>query len=321
MNKNAILKKLNHKHEDFLKSIEDRELRDLIHKHSIITGGALASLLQGEYPNDFDYYFTNQATAKRVAEYYVARFIEMNPATKDTSEKMGTPEVVVEGDRIRIRIKSAGIVGENTDGNQYQYFESQPAAAGENFIDQAVEEISEADDIEATYLEAVKTETEKKYRPVYLTDNAITLSDKVQIIIRFYGSPRDIHKNFDFIHCMNSWIPYKNRLILNKGALVSILTKQLKYVGSRYPLCSVVRMRKFLKRGWNINAGQILKMCFQISQMDLTNIEVLEEQLVGVDTAYFKHLIQCLKDRKSENKNWIADQTYIASLVDRIFGD
>jgi hypothetical protein len=57
--------------------------------------------------------------------------------------------------------------------------------------------------------------------------------------------------------------------VLRAEALESILTKELRYVGSRYPLCSVIRTRKFLARGWTINAGQYVKMCFQISQLDL----------------------------------------------------
>ena len=34
----------------------------------------------------------------------------------------------------------------------------------------------------------------------------------------------------------------------------------------------MIRTRKFLKRGWHINAGQYLKMCFQISELDLSDI-------------------------------------------------
>nr|MCU0343906.1 T9SS type A sorting domain-containing protein [Ignavibacterium sp.] len=43
---------------------------------------------------------------------------------------------------------------------------------------------------------------DKKYRPVFISENAITLSDKVQLVIRFYGTPAEIHDNYDYAHCM-----------------------------------------------------------------------------------------------------------------------
>ena len=79
-------------------------------------------------------------------------------------------------------------------------------------------------------------------------------------------------------------------------------------------------MRKFIQRGWTINAGEILKMVFQLNSMDLTDIHVLEEQLIGVDTAYFRQLIDALKTRKENDKDFVPTQTYITTLVDKIFG-
>ena len=33
----------------------------------------------------------------------------------------------------------------------------------------------------------------------------LTLSGAVQLIIRFYGPPEEIHANYDFIHCTCCW--------------------------------------------------------------------------------------------------------------------
>ena len=103
--------------------------------------------------------------------------------------------------------------------------------------------------------------------------------------------------------------------MLRPDALEALLAKELRYVGSKYPICSVVRLRKFISRGWRINAGQILKMAMQISQLDLTDIKVLEDQLTGVDTAYFLQLIQRLKDNDPEKVNG----AYLIEIIDRIF--
>jgi hypothetical protein len=39
----------------------------------------------------------------------------------------------------------------------------------------------------------------------------------------------------------------------------------------------------------------MLKMMFQVSDLDLKNPDVLEEQLIGVDIAYFSTLIEVLR--------------------------
>lgn len=42
--------------------------------NSLIAGGAIASLLLGETPNDLDIYLTSQETALRLAVYYVKKW-------------------------------------------------------------------------------------------------------------------------------------------------------------------------------------------------------------------------------------------------------
>ena len=158
-------------------------------------------------------------------------------------------------------------------------------------------------------------DTKPAYRPVFMSCNAITLSDKMQLVIRFTGEPDEIHKNYDFVHCTNYWTSKNNHLELRKEALEAILTKELLYTGSLYPVCSVIRTRKFLHRGWTINAGQYLKMCMQISQLDLTDFNILSEQLVGVDTAYFCELLDKLQINNPEKVNY----TYLMEIIDRLF--
>jgi len=153
-----------------------------------------------------------------------------------------------------------------------------------------------------------------------MSTNAITLSNKVQLVIRFYGNSEDVHKNYDFIHCCNYWTSHNKKLTLHPLALESILSKQLQYQGSLYPVCSVIRTRKFLRKGWYINAGQLLKMMFQISELDLTNITVLEEQLTGVDAAYFFQVIDYCKKRQEEDKEFKVTTPYLISIIDKIFG-
>jgi len=156
------------------------------------------------------------------------------------------------------------------------------------------------------------------YEPIFMTENAITLANNVQIITRFSGRPSEIHANYDFVHATNYWT-YKDKLVLNKEALTSLITKELKYAGSRYPLCSIIRTRKFVKAGFTINAGQYLKMAMQLNELELKNPKVLKEQLVGVDSAYFNAFLSCLNHKIDKEGLGAITTTYIFNLVDLIF--
>lgn len=297
----TIKKILQKKHDEFVASIEDEQVRNLVAKNSIITGGSITSLLLGEKVHDFDYYFTTGETALAVTNYYVDKFNEAHP---------GKQVKVVEDDtgRIRVWIQSQGIASEEDPGN-YKYFELDPNPANaEEFVDLAM-----------NVLEEESAEDKPRYRPVFMTSNAITLSDKIQLVIRFYGPPEEIHSNYDFVHCMCYWTSCDGELVLPNESLQAILARELVYKGSKYPIASIIRTRKFIQRGWVINAGQYLKMCMQINELDLKNPAVLEDQLIGVDFAYFQQVINYLRERKERDKDFEITAAYIAEIVDKIF--
>lgn len=297
----------------WIDSIEDKDLQAAVKRDTIVTGGAIASMLQGEEVNDFDIYFKTYSTTLRVAEYYIARFKASKKDGLDFDLHLDPKAASI--NRVKIVAKSAGVAGETTTTGEYKYFEVHPDEKAADYISKVMDNPEEIEDtFEDTRMELVK-ETEGKFRPVFLSSNAITLSDKIQIVLRFYGNPDEIHENYDFVHCTSYWTASDGKLVLRQEALESIMSKELRYVGSKYPICSVVRLRKFIARGWRINAGQILKMAMQISELDLQSIEVLEDQLTGVDTAYFLQLISNLKDKDPERVN----SGYLIEIIDRLF--
>lgn len=293
MKRKTIKAIIGKKFNEFVESIEDENVRNLVKKNTIITGGCITSMLLNEKVNDFDIYFTNKETTKAVAMYYISKFKETN---KDYDISL-----IDDDERIKIRVKSDGLAEEEN----------------ETPVDDIIDKIGQVDDIEAEMIE-VESEGEK-YRPVYLSANAITLSDKIQLVIRFYGEPDVIHENYDFEHTKCYWRSSNKHLDLPQRALEAILNKELLYTGSKYPVCSVIRTRKFIRRGWQINAGQYLKMCFQISELNLSDLSVLEEQLVGVDSAWFEQVISILKKKKEDDPKFTVDNTYLMSIVDKIF--
>lgn len=309
MKKKTIRLVINNKINDWLSTIDDDVLRNRMKKNIIVTGGCIASMLLKEKVNDFDVYFRDKETTKLVAEYYLKKFKEN---TKVLSIINANMYVDAQEDRVSIYVKSAGVATENSDKTSYGYFEMMPDYEAENYTHKVVGEIE--DTYDETNEQAQEVE-DNSYRPVFLSTNAITLSNRIQIITRFFGDPEEIHKNFDYVHCTNYWKSWDNELVLKQDALEAILARELRYVGSKYPLCSILRMRKFIQRGWTINAGQILKAVMQLQELDLKDIDVLRDQLTGVDSAYFTQVINRLKEKGAEK----IDSAYLIEIIDRIF--
>ena len=291
MKAKTIKKVINSRVKAWLESITDEVLRKDASENVIVTGGCIVSMLQRENVNDFDIYFRTFDVTKRIAEYYTKIFCKGD-------EERVTVKANQDTGRIKMFIKSVGVSG----------VQPKEETLGEELL-------TEMDEVKA----ATVDDTAPKYQPVFISANAITLSNKVQIIVRFWGEPAEIHTNYDFVHCMMYWTSWDDNLVLPQAALEAVITKELRYVGSLYPICSVIRLRKFISRGWSINAGQILKMCMQISKLDLTSINVLEDQLTGVDAAYFMQIIYMLQKKQEETGESKIDATYVATLIDRIF--
>lgn len=300
MNSKNIKKHLKAKLRDWTEHIDNAEVKKVVEENTIITGGAMVSLLMGERPHDYDVYFRTKEACIEVAKYYVDKWNETHN-DKPVSLRVG------EDGSVKCFVQSKGIADED---------EEKKSDISYNFesTEREDEEMGAVSDKDQT-----EDDGKEKYRPRFITSNAITLSDKIQIVTRFYGEVAEIHKNYDFVHCTCAWSSWDNEVFLPQKALECIINKELYYVGSKYPLCSIIRTRKYIERGYHINAGQYVKMCMQLNELDLKDVKVLEEQLTGVDTTYFQMMIDELRKYKEENDSDKVDMTYAMKLIDKLF--
>lgn len=327
MNSKNIRNHLFNKVEDWAKSVSDPEIKDCILNDTIITGGAIVSLLMNEKPHDYDVYFRTEESLKKVAEYYVKKYIDKMPNDSekpvpevqrcywsDDDVQGGRWVVLKDGDahrddeRLRIFIRSEGALGDGFDNyaaDDIQYRRNMAVIS--SAVKKAMKENGD------------KETKNAKYEPIFMTNNALSLSDDIQVVIRFYGEPEKIHETYDFVHCRSYYLKKTNKLVLPADALEAIINKELKYVGSKYPLCSIIRTRKFINRGWTINAGQYVKMVLQLQDMNLKNLHVFEEQLIGVDSTYFNDVIAMIEKARDTNKDVLNDTTYLLKLIDQVF--
>lgn len=166
------------------------------------------------------------------------------------------------------------------------------------------------------------------YRIKAITRNAITLETGTQIIVRYYGLPTQILKEFDFAHTKNAYIYPRGELVLKPEALESLLTKELRYIETKYPIAAFIRSQKFIHRGFTMDMPDMFKMVAQINALDLTNGDVLQDQLLGVSATVavqFVEAIQNLTVQIGENPfvTETAKDNYelLAEAIDNFFED
>lgn len=325
MKKKTINNTISKKITDWINSIEDKKLQELVKRDVIVTGGCIASMFLNENVKDYDIYFRTLETTFKVCEYYSNKMNERIDSDV-------VPQIVIKNTKIFntnkltvVDLKSVidykPTINEDVKYRVRAYIGSVGVAKDDSYDENAENAEFEGSEPIAPTLEQIKLEKnqeiDEKYYPVYISTNAITLSNKIQIVLRFYGDPEVIHNNYDFIHCTNYWT-FKTGVVTNIEALECLLNKELKYFGSKYPLASILRTKKFINRGWTVNAGQYIKMVFQLNSMDLEDINTLEEQLTGVDIAYMHNLINQIKRMKEEKPDFEI-KNYFIDVVEQIF--
>jgi hypothetical protein len=298
----TIQKNIQSKLEEWLKTITDEALAKDVKENLLVSGGSITSMLLNEPVNDYDIYLMDIDVCKRLAKYYTQTFQDVvifdGREKQKLVDKYNDENDTIDGKLPIDRNNSFAISLRNLKDDQIKlYFNG---ANGGMKVNDGIEE------------------DKLNYTPLYFSPNAISLSHNLQIVLRFWGTAEQIHKTFDYIHATN-YFTFKEGLVRNLEAVESILTKQLKYQGSYYPVTSIIRAKKFIKRGFNIGAGELLKIMFQISQLDLTNPDVLEEQLIGVDVAYFDLIITALRNKMDSDKDFKLSAEYFNKLIDRVF--
>lgn len=324
MKQKTIKKVLAKKLDEWANSVTDDSVRSAIKRDAIVTGGSIASMLLDEKVNDFDIYFRTLDTAKIVSDYYVKK---SNAKIQILDGRQILPESVQ--DKLFYN-------GEEVDDNSV-YTTALKAVAGKSRIllfnpsgyyavegrSKGIDSVIDEESTESVDLYTRVSEINKEelppYSSLYFTANAITLTDQIQLVIRFVGEAQDLHKNYDFVHATSYYDYKEDELVVPYEALESLRTKELKYIGSLYPVTSVIRTKKFIKRGWSCSAGTYLKILFQVSELNLQDVDVLTEQLCGVDIAYFSIIIEALSNRKRESENSVPYE-YLSALIDKVFG-
>lgn len=102
----------------------------------------------------------------------------------------------------------------------------------------------DVEDINEKYREEIHTKITGKL----ITENAITLKNKIQLITKHYGQPDEIRSTFDFVHCMPYYDSRDDKLYMSYEQYQLIVGKKLKI--NCKETFTKHREEKFLNRGW-----------------------------------------------------------------------
>jgi hypothetical protein len=279
--------------ESWISTLPDT-MQSQVRQGIVVTGGCIVSMLRNEPVNDFDIYFSDPGVAKEVVQHYV----------DGQGKELRDTHITVEGGP-RTR----------TGPSLYRVY----VDASHSSLNRVGSDVGKRE--RSTIISFSKNNKyEGKsgiYVPLFLTENALTLTNGIQLITRFCGSVETIHETFDYVHARSYWT-YTTGLVLRPNAMESILTNELIVNNvDRYPISAMMRMRKFIERGWKINAGEMFKIAFAISKLDLNNVNVLREQLIGVDLLLFVEFLRELDKHKNEQD--FVDESTIMNYITEVF--
>ena len=151
--------------------------------------------------------------------------------------------------------------------------------------------------IDDLWLRNIKVHLNNNYEMAFESPTATSYKKdkiKIQLVIMPSMITDSIDKllsQFDFTICMGAYDFKDEKFILNENFLPDLSRKELKFnVDAKYPLASLFRIRKFLKRGYKISGTEIIKIGLSINNLKIDNYVTLKEQLHGIDTLFLKDL-------------------------------
>lgn len=136
------------------------------------------------------------------------------------------------------------------------------------------------------------------------TDNAVSYvvnEVRVQLIKKVFGAPKEIIKQFDFTICMAAYDPQTETIIMDDNFLYHLAQRTL-YLNTelKYPIATLWRVKKYLKRDFSLPAIEIIKLALIINNLKIETFGQLKEQLEGIDTYFLRELTDALINKENE---------------------
>ena len=72
-------------------------------------------------------------------------------------------------------------------------------------------------------------------------------------------------------------------------------------VDTKFPISSLYRVRKYLKRGFTLSGIEAIKLGLAIQRLEIKTHKELRRQIMGIDTLFLRDLTDALKSKEEKN--------------------
>lgn len=140
-------------------------------------------------------------------------------------------------------------------------------------------------------------------KQMFVSENAeswLVNSTRVQLINyeKFLGSPEQIWHYFDFTVCMGAYSFKEDMFIFHDDFLAHNAQRRIVFnFTTEYPICSLIRVMKYVRYGYKINSLELVKVALAINALELSDYKAIKRQLMGIDTLFLKPLTDWLDGR------------------------
>jgi hypothetical protein len=128
---------------------------------------------------------------------------------------------------------------------------------------------------------------------------------RVQLVKVLTRTPSEVISSFDFTICQAGF-DLDDGFIFGADFFQHLAQRRLVFnIKAEYPICSLYRARKFIKRGFSLSGIEAIKLGLRIHSLKIDTYRDLRAQLMGIDTLFLKDLTDSLKgqDEKAYDLN------------------
>lgn len=141
-----------------------------------------------------------------------------------------------------------------------------------------------------------KTICNTKWANSYKYINEDNKEINIQIIKKEVGEPEDMVDRFDFTVCQAIYDFKENKMIMVNRFLRDLAKKELIFTGSKYPLASLYRVKKYMEKGFHISGIELIKLALTVQNIDIDNEAELGEHIAGFDIMILRDLLNELEE-------------------------
>jgi len=142
------------------------------------------------------------------------------------------------------------------------------------------------------------------------------------ILPGLFGDPSSIFKCYDFTVCMGAYQffadparQHEEGFVFGDDFLKHIGQRRLVFhTGTMFPICSMLRVMKYIKRGFYITGMELLKIGLSIHSLRIETYKDLRRQLQGIDTAFLADLTDQMKEGKPLGAQQYINEKFMAMI-------